>query len=104
MNVKQSCATFVAVDRLARTVINEWGTFICAPSAFICVSKDFWFASLLDAELLAQPLRHHHQHEEREDEEHAEGRELDVLAVLPQLPDHDRDHLGARAVEQDRGG
>src|SRR6266851_5188707 len=58
--------------------------------------------SLLHAEFLAQPLGDHHQHEERQDEKHAEGRKLHVLAVLPQLPDGDRQHLGARAVEQDR--
>src|SRR6185312_7044085 len=47
-------------------------------------------------------LRHQHQEEQADDEHHAERRELDVLAVLPQLPDEDREHLGARAVEQDR--
>src|SRR5713226_8863243 len=61
-------------------------------------------ASLLDAEFLAQPLRDHHQDEQRQDEKHAERRKLHVLAVLPQLPDGDRQDLGARAVEQDRAG
>src|SRR6186997_207060 len=42
--------------------------------------------SFLDPELLAQPLRDHHQEEERDDEEHAQRGELHVLAVLPQLP------------------
>src|SRR5437868_7110551 len=48
------------------------------------------------------PLRGEHQHEEREDQHDAKRGELDVLAVLPELPDDDGDHLGARAVEQDR--
>src|ERR1700704_218030 len=61
-------------------------------------------ASFLDAEFLAQPLGDHHQNEERQDKEHAQRRKLHVLAVLPQLPDGDRQHLGARAVEQDRAG
>src|SRR5678816_4806335 len=47
-------------------------------------------------------LRQEHQEEQADDEHHAERRKLDVLAVLPQLPDEDRDHLGARAVEQVR--
>src|SRR5687767_13393333 len=56
----------------------------------------------LDSELAADPLRDHHQDEERDDEHHAERRELDVLAVLPKLPDENRQHLVAGAVEQDR--
>src|SRR6185437_16416081 len=59
-------------------------------------------ASLFDAELPAQPLRHHHQHEEREDEHHAQRRKLDVLPVLPELPDHDRDDLRPGAIKEDR--
>src|SRR6267143_5751379 len=59
-------------------------------------------SKLPDAEAAPHPLRREHQHEEREDEHHAERRELDVLAVLPQFPDHDGDDLGAGAVEQDR--
>src|SRR6266853_1973142 len=61
-------------------------------------------ASFLDSESLAHKLGHHHQDEECQDEEHAERRQLDVLAVLPQFPDGDRQDLGARAVEQDRAG
>src|SRR6516165_2170907 len=37
-------------------------------------------ASLLHAELLAEPLGDHHQHQQREDEHHAKRGELDVLA------------------------
>src|SRR5882762_148455 len=48
--------------------------------------------SLLHAEFAAQPLRGHHQDEEREDEQHPQRRELDVLAVLPQLPDRSEEH------------
>src|SRR5947208_5718453 len=47
-------------------------------------------SELPDSELAAKPLRREHQHEQREDQHHAERGELDVLAVLPQLPDHDR--------------
>src|SRR5687767_15436434 len=53
----------------------------------------------LDSEPAADPLRDHHQDEERDDEHHAERRELDVLAVFPELPDEDRQHLVAGAVE-----
>src|ERR1700682_4072344 len=80
-------------------------SFPSSISAFICVYLRIPSrlpASLFDAKLLAEPLGDHDEEEEREDEEHAKGGELDVLAVLPQLPDHDRDHLGAGAVEQDR--
>src|SRR6266852_6939648 len=59
-------------------------------------------SKLPDTEAAPHPLRREHQHEERQDQHHAERRELDVLAVLPQLPDHDGNHLGAGAVEQDR--
>src|SRR5262249_170788 len=58
--------------------------------------------SFLDSEFLPEPLRDNDQHEERQYEHHAQRRELHVLAVLPQLPDHDRDHFGAGTVEQDR--
>src|SRR5437763_2477239 len=58
-------------------------------------------SELPDSELAAKPLRREHQHEEREDQHHAKRGELDVLAVLPQLPDDDRHHFGSRAVEQD---
>ena len=54
------------------------------------------------AELAARELRDLHQHEQQHDQHHAQRGELDVLAVLPQLPDHDRYHLRAGAVEQDR--
>src|ERR1700704_1952175 len=57
---------------------------------------------ILDAEFPADVLRQHHQDEQHQDEQNAERRELHVLAVLPQFPDHNRHHLGARAVEQDR--
>src|SRR6185503_12704632 len=57
---------------------------------------------LFDSEFAAHPLRDHHEDEERNDEHHAERRELDVLAVLPELPDEDREHLVAGTVEEDR--
>src|SRR6266850_2992371 len=59
-------------------------------------------SGVLDAELPAYPLGKQHEHEQAQDEHHPERRQLDVLAVLPQLPDHDRQDLGPRAVEQDR--
>src|SRR5438309_10381120 len=85
----------------ARTIWpRSLGYSVNNPSTF-----STWFpASFLDAEFPAQPLGDHHQDEEGQDEKHAEGGELHVLAVLPQLPDGDRQHFGARAVEQDRAG
>src|SRR5438093_2510614 len=60
--------------------------------------------SLLDSEFLAQELGHHDQNKECQNKEHSQRRQLHVLAVLPQFPDGDRQHLGARAIEQDRAG
>src|ERR671919_1240137 len=56
----------------------------CAARTTLPRSSTYWVQSsltvstlgLLDAEALADPLRHHHQDEERDDEHHAEGREL----------------------------
>src|SRR3954468_13680076 len=45
------------------------------------------FLLVLDAEFSADVLREHHQDEQHQDEEHPERGELDVLAVLPELPD-----------------
>src|SRR6266852_94972 len=55
-----------------------------------------------DAEPPADQLRQHHQAEQQDDQHDAERRQLDILTILPQLPYHDRHHLGAVAVEQDR--
>src|ERR1041384_694999 len=63
----------------------------------VTVSK----SELPDSKASPHPLGSKHQHEERENQHDAERGELDVLAVLPQLPDDDRHHFGARAVEQD---
>src|SRR3990172_5720652 len=57
-----------------------------------------------DSESSPGELRQHDQDEQRDDEYHAERRELHGLAVLPQLPDHDGNHLGSRTVEQNRAG
>src|SRR5262249_51840957 len=57
---------------------------------------------LPDAKAPPDPLGGQYQHEEGEDQQDAERGKLDVLAVLPQLPDHDRDDFGAGAVEQNR--
>src|SRR5258706_11361919 len=87
--------------------VTSWAAFTISPLSLgysVKRPSTLSMGSFLHSEFLAQPLRHHHQHEEREDEEHAQGGELHVLAVLPQLPDHDRDHFGAGAVEQDRAG
>src|SRR4051812_48960006 len=42
------------------------------------------------AEAAAERLRTEHQQEQRKDQHDAERGELDVLAVFPKLPDHDR--------------
>src|SRR6266850_6269449 len=88
-----SCAALTIWPRSLGYSVNSPSTFSTRFSG-----------SFLDAEFLAQPLGDHHQDEESQDKEHPQRRELDVLAVLPQLPDGDRQHLGARAVEQDRAG
>src|SRR5262245_26882652 len=54
------------------------------------------------SEAFSDQLRNQHEEEQADDEHDTERRELDVLAVLPQLPDEDGQHLGAGAVEQDR--
>src|SRR5712692_9664175 len=85
----------------ARTIWpRSLGYSVKSPSTF----STRFSGSLLDSEFPAQPLGQHHQNEEREDEKHAERRQLHVLAVLPQLPDGDRQDFGAGAVEQDRAG
>jgi hypothetical protein len=50
----------------------------------------------------AGELGQQHQDEQGHDQHHPERRQLDILPILPQLPDHDRHHLGARRIEQDR--
>src|SRR5687767_1215557 len=52
------------------------------------------------AVLPPEPLGCHHEHEQGDDEEDAERRQLNVLAILPQLPDDDGNHLRVRTVEQ----
>src|SRR5690242_18022030 len=80
-----SCAAFTISPR-------SFGYSVKRPSTFsTCISL---LSSLLDAEFPAEPLRDHHQDEEREDEQHPQRRQLDVLTVLPQLPDGDRKHRG----------
>src|SRR6266446_3890767 len=83
-----SCAALTIWPRSLGYSVNRPSTFSTRFSG-----------SFLDAELLAEPLGDHHQ-----DKERPQRRELDVLAVLPQFPDGNRQHLGARAVEQDRAG
>src|SRR5258708_22058623 len=51
---------------------------------------------------LAHQLGQHHQAEQHDDQHDAERGQLDILTILPQLPYHDRYHLGARAIEQNR--
>src|SRR5882672_4843552 len=86
-----SCAAFTISPR-------SFGYSVKRPSTFSMPCS----GSFLDPESLSQRLSEHHQDEKRQDEQDPQRRELDVLAVLPQLPDGDRDHFGARAVEQDR--
>src|SRR5258706_3497211 len=86
-----SCAAFTISPRSFGYSRKRASTFSTASSG-----------SFLDPEFLSQPLSEHHQDEKRQDEQNPQGRELDVLAVLPQFPDGDRQHLGSGAVQQDR--
>src|SRR2546421_7748925 len=74
----------------------------CSSTYSVQSPVTFNTSSFLYTEAFSDELGDEHQHEQAEDEHHPERRELDVLAVLPQLPDEDREHLGAGAVEQDR--
>src|SRR5262245_62340949 len=76
----------------------------CSPMYSVQSPETVSTSVLLDSELAAHPLGEHDEYEKRDDEHHAERRQLDVLPVLPQFPDQDRQHLVARAVEQDRAG
>src|SRR4051812_20049596 len=82
-----SCAARIARPRSSGYSVHSPATF--STSGF------------LDPEVLADHLGDQHKREQREDEHHAERRELDVLPVLPQLPDQYRNDFRARAVEQD---
>src|SRR5258706_6105302 len=88
-----SCAALTIWPRSLGYSVNSPSTFSTRFSG-----------SFLDAEFLAHELGHHHQNKERQDKKHPQRRQLHELAVLPQFPDGDRQHLGARAVEQDRAG
>src|SRR2546427_11276900 len=86
-------------------------TSCAARMAFPCSSMysvqrplTFSTSGFPDSETPADELCDEHQHEQAQDEHYAKRRELDVLSVLPQLPNQDRDDLGARAVEQDGAG
>src|SRR5437899_3149281 len=90
------CGTSKATSCAARIAWPRSSTYSVHNPVTLSTSR------VLDAELPAHPLGEQHEHEQAQDEHHAERRQLDVLAVLPQLPDHDRQDLGPRAVEQDR--
>src|SRR5262245_44023338 len=59
-------------------------------------------SAFMYSEALSDQLRNQHEEEQADDEHDAERRKLDVLAVLPQRPDENGQHLAAGAVEQDR--
>src|SRR5215470_16111483 len=87
-----SCAAFTTVPlSLAYSVKSDFTLSTAALSL-----------ALRNPESPAQKLGDHHQAEQQNDQHDAERRELDILPVLPKLPDHDRHHLGARAVKQNR--
>src|SRR5256886_1997513 len=90
------CGTSKATSCAARTAWPRSSTYSVHSPATLSTLR------LPDAELPAHPLGEQHEHEQTQDKHHAKRRELDVLPVLPQLPDHDRENLGSRAVEQDR--
>src|SRR5882762_7733024 len=91
------CGTSKAISCAARIAWPRSSTYSVHNPVTLSTS------CVLDAEFPADPLREQHEHEQTQDEHHAEGRELDVLAVLPQLPDQDRENLGSRAVRRALG-
>src|SRR5258706_3923157 len=100
--------TSKATSRAARTTLPSspgyWGLRPRTLSINYLIINHLSSFCIAHAKPAAGILRDLHQHEQQHDQHHSERGELDVLAVLPQLPDQDRDHLGARTVEQDRAG
>src|SRR3954471_14950279 len=85
--------------------VTSWAARTTLPrSSAYSVHSPLTFSTsgFLDSETPSDQLGDEHQEEQADDEHYAERRELDVLAVLPQFPDEDRQHLGVGAVEQDR--
>src|ERR1700704_5094265 len=71
--------------------VTSCAAFTTSPCGFgYSVNRPATLSTLfLQAIPRADPLRDHHQDEERQDEQHPQRRELQVLAVLPELPDDD---------------
>src|SRR3954471_1523889 len=85
--------------------VTSWAARTTLPrSSAYSVHNPLTFSTsgFLDSETPSDQLGDEHEEKQANDEHHAERRELDVLAVLPQLPDEDRQHLGVGTVEQDR--
>src|SRR5882724_6079080 len=93
------CGTSKATSCAARIAWPRSSTYSVHNPVTLSTSR------VLDAELPACPLGKQHEHEQAHDEHHAERRQLDVLAVLPQLPDgndHDVDPAGEQPRLQQR--
>src|SRR6267143_2971 len=90
------CGTSKATSCTARIAWPRSSTYSVHNPVTLSTSR------VLDAELPAYPLGEQDQHEQPQDEHHAERRQFDILPVLPQLPDQDRENFGSRAVKQDR--
>src|SRR4249920_2914495 len=85
--------------------LTSWAARMTLPrSSAYSVHSPLTFSTsgFLYSETPSDQLGDEDQEEQADDEHYPERRKLDVLAVLPQLPDEDREHLGAGAVEQDR--
>src|ERR1700736_3833297 len=93
-----SWAALTAVPRSPGYSVNSDLTL----STFVPVGCSIACSCFRYAEPLAYELGQHHQAEQQDDQHDAERGQLDILTILPQLPYHDRDHLGARAIEQNR--
>src|SRR5262245_30300983 len=88
------CAALTAPPRSLAYSVKSDLTLSTFPSRSILCFRN--------SEPPADELRQHDHQEQRDDQHDAERRKLHVLPILPQLPYHDRYHLGARRVEQDR--
>src|SRR6516165_6091442 len=90
-----SCAAWIASPRSpAYSVYSDLtlSTFVSArPST----------PGVCDPVSPADELRRQHETQYHDDQQHTESGQLDVLAVLPVFPDHDRNNFRSRAVEQD---
>src|SRR5216683_3251641 len=83
-----------------------WVKGVCFFVRFNSAGSCLLLASACSCLRYSKPPTHelgqHYQAEQHDDQHDAERGQLDILSILPQFPDHDRYHLGARAVEQNR--